>query len=86
MHLKSEVKFLLYLHLAIALVLIYQLFDLITLLYDDSHQFALLSNELNNSNYLQSQPQLIPKIIHQTYKTTNIPEIWKDRSKKVVKI
>lgn len=78
MQIKSEVKTLLYLHLILAIYLIYQLFDLITLLYDDSHQFALLSNELNNPNYLKSQPQLIPKIIHQTYKTTNIPEIWKD--------
>ncbi|KAG0671127.1 hypothetical protein C6P40_003113 [Pichia californica] len=81
MQIKTEIKAMLYIHAFIALILIYQLFDLITLLYDDSHQFALLSNELNNSNYLQSQPQLIPKIIHQTYKTSNIPEIWKDGQK-----
>lgn len=70
-----------YAHLLLALFLVYELFDLITLLYDDSHQYALLSNELNNSNYLSSQPQLIPKIIHQTYKTTAIPEHWKDGQK-----
>lgn len=78
MQIKTEVKILFYAHAILALFLAYQLFDLITLLYDDSHQFALLSNELNNSNYLQSQPQLIPKIIHQTYKTNNVPEIWKE--------
>lgn len=78
MQMKSEVKFLLYAHAVLALFLTYQLFDLITLLYDDSRQYGLLSTELNNSNYLQSQPQLIPKIIHQTYKTNSIPDIWKE--------
>lgn len=81
MQIKSEIKFLIWAHFLLALFLIYQLFDLITLLYDDSHQFAFLENELNNPNYLTSQPQLIPKIIHQTYKTTSIPEIWLDGQK-----
>jgi mannosyltransferase OCH1-like enzyme len=81
MHLKKEIKFLLYAHLILAIFLIYELFDLITLLYDDSHQFAFLSNELNNENYLKSQPQLIPKIIHQTYKTNDIPKHWQEGQK-----
>lgn len=82
MSLNSRVKFLLYAHLVLAVFLIYQLFDLITLLYDDSHQFALLQNELNNEQYLKSQPQLIPKIIHQTYKTNDIPKHWIEGSQK----
>ncbi|AWU75998.1 uncharacterized protein C5L36_0B12270 [Pichia kudriavzevii] len=79
--LNSEFKFLLYAHLVLAIFLIYELFDLITLLYDDSYRYAFLPNELNNENYIQQQPQLIPKIIHQTYKTTDIPEHWKDGQK-----
>lgn len=75
-HINTEFKVLLYAHAVLAVFLTYQLFDLITLLYDDSHQFAFLSNELNDENYINSQPQLIPKIIHQTYKTTKIPDQW----------
>lgn len=81
MKINQEFKFVLYAHIFIALFLIYQLFDLITLLYDDSHQYAFLSNELNDENYINNQPQLIPKIIHQTYKTNEIPNEWKEGQK-----
>ncbi|ODV87229.1 glycosyltransferase family 32 protein [[Candida] arabinofermentans NRRL YB-2248] len=73
---RKEVHYIIYAHIAVILFLVYQTFDLITLLYDDSFQSALLDSELNPLNEAD-RPQLIPKIIHQTYKTTEIPEIWK---------
>ncbi|TID18145.1 hypothetical protein CANINC_003886 [Pichia inconspicua] len=76
--LNSELKFVLYAHIFIALFLVYQLFDLITLLYDDSFNFALSNNQLNNQTFYSSNDQLIPKIIHQTYKSNNIPNHWKN--------
>lgn len=33
------------------------------------------------SSSLDSIPQLIPKIIHQTWKNTTIPEIWQEAQK-----
>ncbi|GME93652.1 hypothetical protein B5S28_g2140 [[Candida] boidinii] len=73
---RSEVYYIILAHAIVVLFLVYQTFDLITLLYDDSFQDALLVSELNTIEGLE-KPQLIPKIIHQTYKTTNVPEIWK---------
>ncbi|KAH3902173.1 related to Mannosyl phosphorylinositol ceramide synthase CSH1 [Saccharomycodes ludwigii] len=38
---------------------------------------ALLDSELNPLPNTPPKPQLIPKIIHQTYKTEDVPERWK---------
>lgn len=55
----------------------YNVFDLITLIYDDSFEDQLLDIDLNPTANMPKKPELIPKIIHQTYKDTNIPEKWK---------
>lgn len=70
---RKELQFLISIHLIIVLFLLYQTFDLITLIYDDSYQDALLDIDLNPTS---PKDQLIPKIIHQTYKDTNIPLKW----------
>jgi len=70
---RKELQFLISIHLIILLFLLYQTFDLITLLNDDSFDDQLKSWELNQTN---SNLQLIPKIIHQTYKDTSIPDKW----------
>jgi inositol phosphorylceramide mannosyltransferase catalytic subunit len=82
MKINYEFKIILWAHAILAVFLIYKLFDLFTLLYDDSRQYEFLSSELNNQQYVNSQPQLIPKIIHQTYKTEEIPEHWKEGQQK----
>ncbi|AOA60439.1 Mannosylinositol phosphorylceramide synthase catalytic subunit [Komagataella phaffii CBS 7435] len=77
---KTELKILIWAHIALVLFLCYETFDLMTLLYDDTFKDSLLDSDLNSD--ISSRPQLIPKIIHQTYKTNDIPEIWQDGQKK----
>ncbi|SCV03317.1 LAMI_0H07184g1_1 [Lachancea mirantina] len=74
---RKEFKFMLYSHLAIVVVLVYLTFDLLTLAIDDTNQDALQNSELNPSPDSDHRPLLIPKIIHQTYKTEEIPEHWR---------
>lgn len=73
---RKELQFLISVHLVIILFLLYQTFDLITLIHDDTLQDALLDVDLNPPPNSPPKPQLIPKIIHQTYKDTNIPLKW----------
>lgn len=70
---RVELKFILAAHLALFAYLFYLTFDLITLLNDDSAQDAISPSEL-----VLPGPAQIPKIIHQTYKTSAIPEVWKE--------
>lgn len=78
---RKELKYLIGFHVAVVMFLIWYLFDLITLLHDDSFTDALLDLELNPADDKLSKPLLIPKIIHQTYKHNDIPEIWKPGQK-----
>lgn len=71
-------------HVALVAVLLYGCFDLITLIYDDSFQDQLTDLELNPPAGSEPKPQLMPKIIHQTYKDTNIPEKWIVGQKKCI--
>ncbi|KAK9459708.1 nucleotide-diphospho-sugar transferase [Lipomyces oligophaga] len=56
-------------------------FDYITLLFDpatdNSIEFEVPVLDAVTGNYSTSQPQLIPKIIHQTWKNETVPEKWK---------
>lgn len=73
---KKEVKILLYLHLFFVAGLVYTFFDILNMIVDDPLTNAITDEELSDT-YNDSSPQLIPKIIHQTYKTKDIPEHWK---------
>ncbi|KAM5440995.1 CSG1/SUR1-like protein [Microsporum ferrugineum] len=63
---------------AIILFLVRSVFTLLTLLVEDATDDAIQNVELPgvNSSLIDLRPQLIPKIIHQTYKNESIPEIW----------
>lgn len=74
---RKEVKYILWGHAVVVMFLVWYTFDLITLLHDDSFSDALLDVELNPTNGVVDKAPLIPKIIHQTYKTDQIPEIWR---------
>jgi mannosyltransferase OCH1-like enzyme len=74
---RRELKYILLAHLALVLFLVYETFDLITLLNDDLFADAFLDVDLNPPNGVVARPAIIPKIIHQTYKTTQIPDVWK---------
>src|SRR2546421_13129489 len=59
--------------------LVRTVFTLITLLFEDGATDAIPRADIPapNSGLIESKPQFIPKIIHQTYKNETIPDIWK---------
>lgn len=81
---RKELQFIIGLHLAILLFLVYQTFDLMTLLHDTSFKYALLEMDVNPPDNLPKKPELIPKIIHQTYKNETIPDIWKEGQQRCI--
>lgn len=81
---RKELQFLIWAHVVVVLALLYSTFDLITLVYDDTFEDQLLDIELNPGPNVPKKPELIPKIIHQTYKDTNIPEKWQAAQKKCI--
>ena len=68
--------------LLVALVIIFLLvrsvWTLLSLLIEDGSADAIHRTELpsTNSSLIEQRPQIIPKIIHQTYKNETIPEVW----------
>lgn len=73
---RKELQFLIWGHVLLVAFLLYQVSDLITLIYDDSFEDQLTDVDLNPTQDTPKKPQLIPKIIHQTYKTVDIPTKW----------
>lgn len=53
---------------------------LLSLLVEDAAADAIHRAELPspNSSLIEQRPQIIPKIIHQTYKNETIPEVWRE--------
>ncbi|KAF2457265.1 nucleotide-diphospho-sugar transferase [Lineolata rhizophorae] len=60
--------------------LVHSVWTLLSLLVVDGSEDAISRAELPapNSPAITSQPQLIPKLIHQTYVNESIPERWKE--------
>ena len=58
-------------------------FTLLTLLVEDASADAIHSAEIPapNSPLIEGRPQLIPKIIHQTYVNDSVPEHWREAQK-----
>lgn len=85
---KKELQYLIYANILLLGSIVYYTFDLIALIIDDTAKEALTYDELNPPKDLieknLTKPQLIPKIIHQTYKTTDIPEHWKDGQQRCI--
>ncbi|KAG7193426.1 uncharacterized protein KQ657_000844 [Scheffersomyces spartinae] len=81
---RKEAQYIIWGHVALVVFLFWYTFDLITLVYDDTANYALLDYELNPHDGKLDRPQIIPKIIHQTYKTEEIPDIWKPGQKACV--
>lgn len=82
---RKELKYILWGHLAVILVLTYLCLDLICLLFDSPKYSAFSASELSmdinggkhDSHHAHEEKRLIPKIIHQTYKDKNVPEKWR---------
>lgn len=83
---KQDLKILCWLNLSIIALLVYKSFDMIMLLYDK----PMTSGGITKAEYDDGFPQnnldspKIPKIIHQTYKTDDIPEIWKEAQQSII--
>ena len=70
----------------IIIFLIRSVFTLLTLLVEDGSADSIHSAEIPapNSPLIDSRPQLIPKIIHQTYVNDSVPEHWREAQKSCV--
>ena len=70
----------------IIIFLIRSVFTLLTLLVEDGSADAIHSAEIPAPHYtlIDSRPQHIPKIIHQTYVNDSVPEHWHEAQKSCV--
>lgn len=66
--------------------LVRSVFTLLSLLIEDASADAIHRAELPspNSSLIETRPQIIPKIIHQTYKNESIPEVWKEAQRSCI--
>lgn len=73
-------------NLIIVTFLIRSVYTLLTLLVEDGAADAIHSAEIPapNSPLIEERPQLIPKIIHQTYVNDSVPEHWREAQKSCV--
>jgi hypothetical protein len=67
----------------IVTILLYRSRFLFGLLFENGSRDAIYPSSIiaSTSETKQNQAQLIPKIIHQTYRTEDIPEHWKEGQK-----
>jgi len=68
--------------------LVRQVWTLMSLLVVDGSDDAISRAELPapNSDMIEKMPQIIPKIIHQTYKNESIPEVWQEAQKSCIEM
>lgn len=73
-------------NLLILSFLIRSVSTLLSLLVEDASADAIHRSELPspNSSLIETRPQIIPKIIHQTYKNETIPEVWVEAQKSCI--
>lgn len=70
---KKELSFLIVSNLLLIISILYYTFDLLTLIIDDTSKDSIKEQDLLNYTLRDAK---IPKIIHQTYKTNEIPTDW----------
>lgn len=73
-------------NLLILILLVRSVSTLLSLLVEDAAADAIHRAELPslNSSLIEQRPQIIPKIIHQTYKNETVPEVWADAQKSCI--
>lgn len=66
--------------------LVRNVFTLLTLLVEDASADAIHLADLSShdASWIETRPQLIPKIIHQTYRNESIPAHWKEAHRSCV--
>lgn len=67
-------------NLLILILLVRSVSTLLSLLVEDAAADAIHRAELPspNSSLIEQHPQIIPKVIHQTYKNETVPKVWVD--------
>ena len=67
-------------NLLVVAFLVHSVFTLLTLLFEDGSKDVIHRAEIPapNSPLIENRPQLIPKIIHQTYINNTIPSKWSE--------
>ena len=75
-------------NLVVVAFLVRSVFTLLTLLVEDGSADAIHRAELPapNSPLIENRPQLIPKIIHQTYINDTIPDIWNEGRRSCIEL
>lgn len=75
-------------NLLIIVLLVRSVSTLLSLLVENAATDAIRRTELPspNSCLIEQLPQIIPKIIHQTYKTENIPEVWSNAQQSCIEL
>ena len=76
---RGKVTLFLLINVIVIGLLLRSVWTLLSLLVVDGSNDAILPAELPapNSKAVDEVPQLIPRIIHQTYANDTIPEVWK---------
>ncbi|KAG9811972.1 putative MIPC synthase subunit, partial [Aureobasidium melanogenum] len=85
---RRPVLLFLILNLAIVAFLIHSVWTLLSLLVVDGSEDAISRAELPapGSDLIDGRPQIIPKIIHQTYINESIPEVWQEPQKSCIEL
>ncbi len=80
---RTSLKVIIWAHVLLALFLAYCTLDLMALPLQNWHRHVFSAEDVDPSKNSSSpqKPMIIPKIIHQTYKDENIPDIWKEGQK-----
>ncbi len=75
-------------HIALAVYILFCFSDIIGLLIQNWHTNIFTSEELDpdREGLISTDSLLIPQIIHQTYKNTNLPEAWKKGQEACIKL
>lgn len=75
-------------NLLVIAFLVRSVFTLLTLLIEDGSADAIHSPEIPapNSPLIDNMPQLIPKIIHQTYVNDSVPEHWREAQRSCIEL
>jgi len=78
----------LFINALIVTFLIHSVFTLLTLLVEDGSADTIHNSEIPapNSPSIDNLPQLIPKILHQTYVNDSVPEHWRGAQQSCIEL
>jgi mannosyltransferase OCH1-like enzyme len=72
--------------LIVLYLIIRPVFTLLALLFEDEFPDAIPARDIRSANSTSTEPSLIPKIIHQTYKHSDIPAVWREAQQSCIEL